>query len=100
MELVHGIGLVDVPAGLESILGLRRRGSTFSVDPCIPSTWPGYEIAWRFQNTRYDISVLNPEHACRGVRSVTLDGAGADAAAIPLVDDGRTHEVRVTLGTP
>jgi cyclic beta-1,2-glucan synthetase len=86
-------------AGLESILGLRRRGSTFSVDPCVPSTWTGYEIAWRFQNTRYAISVLNPEHACRGVVSVTLDGASADAAAIPLVDDGRTHEVRVTLGT-
>jgi hypothetical protein len=31
---------------------------------------------------------------------VTLDGASADATAIPLVDDGRTHEVRVTLGTP
>ena len=28
-------------AGLESMLGLRRRGETFSVDPCIPSSWPG-----------------------------------------------------------
>ncbi len=27
-------------AGLESILGLRRRGSTFEIDPCIPSSWP------------------------------------------------------------
>ena len=27
-------------AGLESILGLRRRGSTFVIDPCIPSSWP------------------------------------------------------------
>ena len=27
-------------AGLESILGLRRRGETFIVDPCIPSSWP------------------------------------------------------------
>ncbi len=29
-------------AGLESILGLRRRGDTFSIDPCIPSSWPEY----------------------------------------------------------
>ena len=48
-------------AGLESMLGLRRRGATFSVDPCIPSSWPGYEITWRFQSTRYQISVVNPD---------------------------------------
>ena len=30
-------------AGLESILGLRRRGSTFEIDPCIPSSWPDYD---------------------------------------------------------
>ena len=28
-------------AGLESILGLRRRGATFEIDPCIPAAWPG-----------------------------------------------------------
>ncbi len=29
-------------AALESMLGLRRRGRTFSIDPCIPSSWPEY----------------------------------------------------------
>ena len=29
-------------AGIESILGLRRSGPTFAVDPCIPSAWPDY----------------------------------------------------------
>ena len=87
-------------AGLESILGLRRRGATFSVDPCIPASWADYEIAWRFQNTRYQISVSNPGHqCCRGVREATLDGVPTNPGAIPLVDDGRTHDVRVLLGT-
>ena len=85
-------------AGLESMLGLRRRGDTFSIDPCIPSSWPEYEIAWRFQNTRYLISVSNPDHQCRGVVEATLDGVSADSAAIPLVDDGGTHRVAVRLG--
>ena len=31
-------------AGLESILGLRRRGSTFAVAPCVPSSWPEYTL--------------------------------------------------------
>ena len=86
-------------AGLESMLGLRRRGDTFSIDPCIPSSWPSYEITWRVQSTRYEISVSNPDRQCRGVLTATLDGVSMDVAAIPLVDDGRTHNVQIVLGT-
>jgi cyclic beta-1,2-glucan synthetase len=85
-------------AGIESILGLRRRGDTFVMDPCIPSSWDHYRIDWRFLDTRYEIMVCNPAGRCRGVGSATLDGATVDAAAIPLVNDGRTHSVRVVLG--
>jgi cyclic beta-1,2-glucan synthetase len=84
-------------AGLESILGLRRRGSTFEMDPCIPSSWPDYEIVWRFGRTRYEIAVSNPERRCRGIAEAELDGAPVDPRAIPLVDDGRTHQVRLVL---
>jgi cyclic beta-1,2-glucan synthetase len=84
--------------GLESILGLRRSGSTFAMDPCIPSSWPEYAIVWRFGGTRYEITVSNPERRCRGVVQAELDGAQVDPRAIPLVDDGASHEVRLVLG--
>jgi cyclic beta-1,2-glucan synthetase len=87
-------------AGLESILGLRRRGATFEVDPCIPASWPGYAISWRVGGTVYEISVVNAERRCRGVASAELDGVPVDAGAVPLVDDGGVHEVRVVLGPP
>jgi hypothetical protein len=29
-----------------------------------------------------------------------LDGVQVDAAAIPLVNDGRTHDVQIVLGDP
>ena len=87
-------------AGLESMLGLRRRGCTFGIDPCIPSSWPDYEIAWRFGTTHYKISISNPDHQCRGVVTATLDGVATTGDAIPLVDDGRTHDVRIVLGNP
>ena len=54
-------------AGIESILGLRRRGETFVIDPCIPSSWPEYRITWRFLDSRYEITVSNPARRCRGV---------------------------------
>ena len=85
-------------AGIESILGLKRRGATFVVDPCIPSTWPEYSITWRFGSARYEIKVSNPLHRCRGVATATLDGHDVSAGAIPLVDDGAVHDVRIVLG--
>ena len=85
-------------AGIESILGLRRRGETFVIDPCIPSSWPEYRITWRFLDSRYEITVSNPTRRCRGVAKATLDGAPVNAGAIPLVNDGRTHDVQVVLG--
>ena len=86
-------------AGVESILGLRRHGATFAIDPCIPTSWPEYSVVWRFGQTRYEIAVANPEGRCRGLAKAELDGAPVDAKAIPLTDDGATHQVRVVLGT-
>jgi cyclic beta-1,2-glucan synthetase len=85
-------------AGLESILGLRRHGATFAIDPCIPASWPGYGISWRIGRTRYEIQVANPGRVCRGVASAQVDGRAVDATAIPIVDDGGVHEVALILG--
>jgi cyclic beta-1,2-glucan synthetase len=85
-------------AGIESILGLRRRGATFEMDPCVPASWPGYSICWRFGATRYEIEVKNPKRRCRGVADALLDGTPVDSHAIPLVDDGAVHQVKIVLG--
>ena len=85
-------------AGVESILGLRRSGRTFAVDPCIPTAWPAYDMTWKFGAATYHIGVTNPERRCRGVLSATLDGQAVDHRAIPLADDGISHDVRVVLG--
>jgi cyclic beta-1,2-glucan synthetase len=85
-------------AGLESILGLKRHGASFELDPCIPAAWPEYSITWRFGRSVYEISVANPDHRCRGIAAVELDGEAVDPGVIPLVDDGARHRVRVVLG--
>jgi cyclic beta-1,2-glucan synthetase len=83
--------------GVESMLGLRRRGATFGIDPCIPSSWPAYDITWKIGGTEYRIAVSNPGRQGTGVAIATLDGKPADAAAIPIVEDGRVHIVTVVL---
>jgi len=85
-------------AAIESVLGLRRRGTRFSIDPCVPTSWPEYEIVWRIGATRYVITVLNPARVCRGVASASLDDREVQPGAIPLHLDGATHQVRIVLG--
>ena len=87
-------------SGLESIIGLRRHGESLEVDPCIPASWPGYEVTWRLGTTRYEIRLTNPERRCHGIASATLDGVPVDPRAVPLVHDGAVHEVCIVLGGP
>ena len=84
-------------AGLESILGLRRRGCTFEIDPCIPSLWPGYEIVWRFGAATYEIAVSNPERLAAASPRRARRRRGR-SGAVPLVDDGQAHVVQVVIG--
>jgi cyclic beta-1,2-glucan synthetase len=87
-------------AAIQGLLGLRRSGTTVSVSPSIPADWPEYSLTWKFGRTRYRFLVLNPEHRSMGISVATLDGVSTSAAAIPLVDDGQEHEVKVVLGDP
>ena len=87
-------------AGVESILGLRIEGGVLRLDPCIPKSWPGFEIALRHGASRYEIVVENPQSVQRGVAAAELDGAmiAARPLSIPLKDDGTVHRLRVQLG--
>ncbi len=80
-------------AGLESTLGLRRHGTTFEIDPCIPASWPEYEIIWRINQTRHEITVSNPHRRCRGIAEAQLDGTPVDLNTTPRLDDAATHHL-------
>jgi cyclic beta-1,2-glucan synthetase len=84
--------------GLEAILGLSLERGALRVDPCIPRAWPGYELTFRSRRSEYRIAVDNPDHVCRGVRRVEIDGHAARDQLIPIIDDGGVHQVRVVLG--
>jgi cellobiose phosphorylase len=83
--------------GLEAILGVRRVGQALCIDPCIPRAWKEYRVTYRYGGTTYRIRVENPDGVSRGVRVVTLDGRLLPGEEIPLQDDGRLHEVVVSM---
>jgi cyclic beta-1,2-glucan synthetase len=89
-------------AGIESILGLSVEGEWLAVAPCIPPAWPGFAMTLRYRGATYEIAVVNPHGAGRGVLSVDLDGvahAPVDCRArLRLATDGATHKIVLTLG--
>jgi len=85
-------------AAIQELLGLRRRGDTISVNPCVPAMWPDYSIDLRHGGARYRITVDNSAHRHGGVRVATLDGVNVDPHAIPFVDDGREHQISIAIG--
>ena len=99
LDLVHRLRGVDVPGRAWRASSASSAGeTTFELDPCIPAAWPKYSISWRHGQTRYEISVTNPGHRCRGIAAAELDGAPCDPTAIPLVNDGGTHRVEIVVG--
>ncbi len=90
-------------AGIEWILGFRVQGTMLLLNPCVPTTWPRYEIAYRHRSSRYDIVVENPSGVSRGINHWTLDGVdqpppkSGNPINVDLVDDGVSHRVHVIL---
>jgi cyclic beta-1,2-glucan synthetase len=86
-------------AGTEWLLGFRLRGSQLCLDPCIPRHWPEYSLAFRYGAARYTLQVANPRGVSRGISALLLDGTPRNATEpIPLIDDGRPHQIQATLG--
>jgi cellobiose phosphorylase len=85
---------------LEWILGLRPQFDGLLVDPCIPTEWDTYTVKRPFRNAVYQMTVENPEHVSKGVRSLTVDGIEQPANLITPPRDGGVHEVRVRMGNP
>ena len=86
-------------AGIEWILGLRKEGNSLRIDPCIPPSWPGFRASYRYGTTRYEISVDNTGGLVGNVMRIALDGVELPSiSAIPLVDDGKTHQITVVPG--
>ncbi|HZI64800.1 MAG TPA: glycosyl hydrolase family 65 protein, partial [Thermoanaerobaculia bacterium] len=80
---------------VEWILGFRLRGERLVLQPCIPRSWPRYEMSFRYHSSRYAIQVENPRGVMRGVARLELDGQAIDppATGVPLANDGREHRV-------
>jgi hypothetical protein len=70
------------------------------LDPCIPESWPGFEVTLCRGSTRFDIRVDNRKGVAKGIASARIDND--DVTERPLrfdpPDDGENHEILVVMG--
>jgi cellobiose phosphorylase len=70
---------------LESLLGLTLEGDKLRLAPCLPASWPGFKLRYRYRETLYHISVVRDETA----------SAEPSDQVITLEDDRREHTLEV-----
>ena len=80
------------------ILGITPDYDGLKIDPSIPAVWGSFTATRQFRNATYNITVQNPSHVCKGVKSVTVDGSAIEGNVVPVFGDGKAHEVVVVLG--
>ena len=85
-------------AATKYILGVRPTYRGLEIDPCIPKAWDGFEVTRVMRGTTYKVKVKNPHHVSKGVKSLIVDGKVVAGHVVPLFNDGKTHEVEVTMG--
>ncbi len=92
-------------AGIEWILGIRRHGNQLQIRPCIPSDWPNYAIRYRYEDTIYALTVLNPLSKTVGVSKLRIDGQEITLTEddmeqgpyVALINDAVEHQVELTM---
>jgi N,N'-diacetylchitobiose phosphorylase len=82
-------------AATRYLLGVRPGFDNLTVDPCIPAAWNGFSMTRKWRGATYRIEVQNPEHICKGIAAITVDGQPAER--IPRFEGGE-HTVTVRMG--
>ena len=80
------------------ILGVMPDYDGLKIDPSIPATWDGFSITRKFRGATYNITVSNPSHVSKGIKSVTVDGVAIEGNILPVFEVDTTHVVEVVMG--
>jgi len=84
-------------AGLEHILGFKKRGNRIYLSPCIPNDWDGFSIKYQFGQSTYIFEVKNKAFDTDYSLKITFDDVNIIQSFVELIDDGKKHIACVEL---
>jgi len=83
----------------ETILGINRRGDLLSVTPQLLKSMNNVKVTLPCGASKYHLIIKRSGgRSYSKISSATRDDQKCDVLAIPFVDDGKEHEIIVTLG--
>ena len=86
-------------AGTQWILGIRAEYDGLRIDPCIPSKWNGFNATRKYRGVTYHITVTNPQHVCKGVAKVSVNGQQVEGSLIRAEKGSSEVHVEVVMGS-
>lgn len=81
---------------VEDILGLTKAGDTLTINPHIPKNWNDITVDYKYEETVYQIKIINPDNVSSGV--IRTKHNNKKVNEIKLVNDHKTHKIEVTMG--
>ncbi len=85
-------------AAVEYILGIRPEIDGLRIDPCLPSSWPGFEMSRIFRDKKLTIKVANPSGKKKGIKNLKINGKITEGNLISIANlsDGAVIEATIT----
>ena len=74
----------------QAILGIKPTPDGLCIDPCIPSSMPGFRLTRRYRGAVYEIEVKNPNGVQHGIARITADGKALEGNILPPAPKGST----------
>jgi len=84
-------------SAVQYILGIRPEIDGLRIDPCIPKSWPGFEMRRDFRGRKITIRIANPSGKCKGIRNLKINGKFIQGNLLPISEltDGAMIEARI-----
>lgn len=80
------------------ILGIRPTFDGLEIDPCIPSEMDGFQAVRRYRGSSFHITVKNPNHVEKGVKSMLVNGKEMTGFCILPEDGVKKYQVEILMG--
>ena len=76
-------------AGLQYILGLKRKGNTLVIEPCFSKEWESVFVEYKYCDAIYEINIYNPDKKEKGFQKMYLDNELKEKNQVELKKEGR-----------
>ena len=80
------------------ILGIAPDFDGLRIDPSIPSAWDGLSANRQYRGAMYNIKVTNPDHVCKGVKKMIVNGREVAGNIVPIEEGTKEYNVEIALG--